>query len=393
MFFAMTYKYKTIHELATYAYLDARRHERCRLPQLEFEVDVERNIARLAGQLSSRTWRPGPMEWFVLDSPSIREVFAPAFRDRVVSHILFNLIAPIFERYFIHDSFSCRKGKGTLYGIQRFEHHIRSVTRNYTQPAWCLNIDISGYFMSIDRTRLYDIIWKILGKNRAKHPDEIDYDFADYLLRAFLFRDPVKDCKFVGRQNLIGLVPDNKSLFKQAAGIGLPIGDVGNQLNSNIYLNELDHFVKRELGARNYCRYVDDARILRADYGRLLEDKERVAEFLERELAMTLHPTKTSITDLYETNYFLGAAIKPYRRHAKNDTMGRLRAFVKEADAQLAEGADPLEILPVLNSRLGYLSHFDEWKALDRAIQGAPNLLRAFTFNKGYTKAKTINNR
>ena len=384
----MKYGYRDIHELTTLAYLDARRHERTTTAQLEFEVDQERNLARLASQLSCRNWKPGAMDWFVLNYPTIREVFAPAFRDRVVSHVLFNMIAPIFERYFIHDSFSCRKGKGTLYGIERFEHHIRSVTDNYRRDAWCLNIDISGYFMSIDRSRLYRIIWKTLDKNRERYPDEIDYDFADYLICSFLFRDPLEGCHFIGRRNLIHLVPSNKSLFTQEKGVGLPIGDVGNQLNSNIYLNELDHFVKRTLGVRNYCRYVDDARILRADYVRLLEDRDRVAEFLDRELALTLHPIKTKITSLYETNYFLGAAIKPHRRYVQNDSLRRFRKFIREADESLADGtATADDILPTLNARLGYLRHFDERMATRKALESAEHVLDTFAIYRDMKKA------
>ena len=151
----MRYTYKQIHALVTLAYLKAREEERSSISQLEFEVDLEREIGKLTRELYKRQWFPQSLDWFVNLDPTVREVFAPKFRDRVVSHVLFMMISPIFERYFVHDSFSCRVGKGTLVGIERLEHHIRSVTDNYRYEAWSLNYDISAYFMSIVRSILY----------------------------------------------------------------------------------------------------------------------------------------------------------------------------------------------------------------------------------------------
>lgn len=381
----MKYDYGKIHELVTRAYLDARRQERKTQAQLSFEVALEEGIASLSRDLSRRTWRPGPMRWFVLEQPTIREVFAPSFRDRVVSHVLFNLISPIFERYFIYDSFSCRKEKGTLFGIERFEHHIRSVSDNYRREAWCLNIDISGYFMSINRERLYKIIQRTLGKHREAFPGEVDYEFVDYLIRSYLYRDPTIDCVFVGKPKLVRLVPPGKSLFSQPEGTGIPIGDVGNQLNSNIYLNELDQFVKRELKARHYCRYVDDCRIIRDDYYALERDKERIQEFLQNELLLTLHPDKTCIKSVYDVNLFLGAAIRPWRRLARVETLKKFRGYIRHLEK--SSGFSPEEELPRLNSHLGYLAHFDEYREVKKTLDSAPAVLSKYKFDNNYSKA------
>ena len=385
----MNYDFKQIHEMVLEGYLKAREEERDKEAQLEFEVGLEKNINELTRDLYRRTWAPGPLRWFILLFPSVREVFAPQFRDRVVSHVLFAMIAPIFERFFIFDSHSCRKGKGTLAGIERFEHHIRSVTDNYRQQAFCLNLDISGYFMSIVRSRLYEIIWKTLGPYSMKHPDEVDYDFADYLISAFLFRDPLEGCIYVGDPALIGIVPPNKSLHGQKPGVGLPIGDVINQLNSNIYMNPFDQFVKRALKIHCYDRYVDDARILHRDYNYLVECKDRCAEFLDKELCLKLHPRKTVITDLYDTNYFLGAAVLPYRRYAINKTMSRFEAYIDALESDLKNGkpVDFSLVISCLNSRLGYLQHFDEKMYINRVIKGAPTVCKYFRFSPHYTKA------
>lgn len=389
---AVIFTFDIVHDLVTKAYLEARKNERNTPAQLEFELNLEENLNYLTYRLVNRLWRPSPLIWFILTFPSTREVFAPFFEDRIVSHLLFDLLSPVFERYFIYDSHSCRKGKGTLNGIERFEHHIRSVTDNYRLQAYCLNIDISGYFMSITRARLYDIIWITLGKFRTLFPDYTDYDFADYLISSFLFRDPLEGCIYIGNPELQKLVPPEKSMFHQKEGNGIPIGDVINQLNSNIYLNPFDQFVKRILKIKCYDRYVDDARALHREYEYLVECKERSEEFLNNELGLKLHPQKTTITDIYDTNYFLGAAILPYRRYANNKTMTRFDNFIQSLENDLKSGLpmDMTAALASLNSRLGYLQHFNEKHSIEKALAESPYVCQNFSFAPGYRKAKLL---
>ena len=385
----MKYTFQELHCLVTKAYLKARREERNTPPQLTFEMDLEHNLKEITHELYCRTWSPRPLDWFINLKPVVREVFAPHFRDRVVSHVIFFMISPIFERYFIYDSHSCRLGKGTLEGISRFEHNIRSITDNYTQDAWCLNIDISGYFMSIPRDKLYEVTWKTLRKYQAKFPDAIDYSLADYIIRTYLDRDPLYKCVYHGNPALKKLVPPQKSLWNQPKGIGIPIGDVKNQLDSNIYMNVCDQFIKRELKIHNYNRYVDDAKCLHRDREYLVECKERIGNFLNEELSLTLHPNKTTITNLYDTTYFLGAAILPYRRYAKNDSLGRFKAYIESLENALILG-EPLDykkVVACLNSRLGYLQHFNEINMINKVISNSPNVQDVFSFTAEYKKA------
>ena len=390
LFSTMTYTYDQIHDLVCDAYLKAREHERSKEAQLAFEVDQENEVRRLADELYGRQWTPGPLNWFVLLEPSVREVFAPQFRDRVVSHVLFNLIAPVFERYFIYDSFSCRTGKGTLVGIKRFEHHIRSITDNYRHEAYCLNGDITGYFMSIVRARLYDRIWEVLGGYKRRNPDALDYGFIEYLTSTFLFRDPLEGCIYKGNPNLQKLVLPGKSLRGKPEGVGIPIGDVLNQLNSNIYMDTADQFAKRLLHLVHYLRYVDDLKGLHRDYNYLVYCRDQLGEFLEKELSLTLHPRKTTITSVMEeTNYFLGAAVRPYRRCIQDKAAERYNNYILDIEELLEKGAplDLDQVLSSLNSRLGYLHHFNEYKMTEKAIRQAPRLREVFQFTPTYSKA------
>ena len=126
------------------AYYDARRNKRNTINQLAFEIRLEDNLLRLYHALQNRTYVPGRSVAFIIEKPVKREVFAASFADRVIHHLYFNYVNEIFERTFIDDSYSCRKGKGTIYGIQRLEHHIRSCSQNSRRSVMCSNSIYQG---------------------------------------------------------------------------------------------------------------------------------------------------------------------------------------------------------------------------------------------------------
>ncbi|MBR3303644.1 MAG: RNA-directed DNA polymerase, partial [Bacteroidales bacterium] len=156
------------------AYFDARYTKRNSRSQLGFELCYESNLFVLAEQLQNRSYTLSPGKCFITDIPVKREIYASLFKDRVVHHLLFNYLAPLFEKQFIYDSYSCRVGKGTLFGVKRFDHHLRSVTENYTKQAYILQLDIRGYFMSINRAKLYEIIQRRLGRCSKKDLEGLD---------------------------------------------------------------------------------------------------------------------------------------------------------------------------------------------------------------------------
>ena len=111
------------------AYLDCRKRKTRTLNHLLFFENLEANLLQLESELTSRTYKPGRSIAFVVEKPKIREIFAADFRDRVVHHLLFNFLAPIFEPIFIHDSWACRKGKGTHRAMFRIRNFIRALER------------------------------------------------------------------------------------------------------------------------------------------------------------------------------------------------------------------------------------------------------------------------
>ncbi|MDE5906371.1 MAG: hypothetical protein K2G66_01890 [Alistipes sp.] len=140
------------------AYYDARQNKRNTLSQLRFEMNLEDNLMELYHEIDERRYHVGRSICFMTNIPVKREIFAADFRDRVVHHLLCNYVSPLFERTFITDSYSCRKGMGTHFGIGRLEHHIRSCSNNYQWKSYLLKLDIQGYFMNINRELLFNII-------------------------------------------------------------------------------------------------------------------------------------------------------------------------------------------------------------------------------------------
>lgn len=100
------------------AYYDARKNKRNSNSSLGFELEYEKSLVKLFWEINERRYNPSPHSAFIIDKPIKREVFASEFRDRIVHHLIFNYINPIFDPLFINDSYSCRINKGTLYGVK-----------------------------------------------------------------------------------------------------------------------------------------------------------------------------------------------------------------------------------------------------------------------------------
>jgi len=144
------------------AYYECRKNKRSTANALAFELAYESNLLALFEEIRSGTYRVGKSIAFIVNRPVKREIFAGDFRDRIVHHLIIRKLNPIFEKIFIHDSYSCREGKGTLFGVRRIDGFIRSATENYVRDAYILKLDIQGFFMNIDRGILLDRLSRII---------------------------------------------------------------------------------------------------------------------------------------------------------------------------------------------------------------------------------------
>jgi len=334
------------------AYRDARRNKRGTANQLKFERNLEAGLLSLERELLDFSYEIKPSVCFINELPIKREIVAADFRDRVIHHFLYNRIYQIFDRKFIYDSYSCRLGKGTLFGINRARRFLRSCGAGARAAGfgggpggiWVLRLDIQGFFMAIDRGILYDLLIKGLG-------GRID-PLTHFIIRKIVFNDPLKDAFYRSPPGAWDDLPRDKSLMGSPPNCGLPIGNLTSQLFANVYLNPLDHFVKRDLKINFYGRYVDDMILIHSDRQVLLDAISRIREFLSKELRLTLHPRKIKLQSAAKGFAFLGAYIYPHKILAGRRVVKNFRGCVYGPDSDVGRQCCRVQ------SYLGLMLHF-----------------------------------
>ena len=298
------------------AYQDCRRHKTNSINHLLFAEHLEQHIIELESELINRTYKPGRSIAFIVTAPKVREIFAADFRDRVVHHLLYNFIAPYFERQFIYDSWACRPQKGTHGAVRRVQGFMHKIKRLETMRHYYLQMDIRSFFTSIDKTLLYNMLAKKI------HNKEVLW-----LAGVIIFHDCARDIapKLQSNPKLFKQLPPDKSLFRVPSGVGLPIGNLTSQFFANIYLNELDQFVKHHLKAKYYCRYVDDFVILGENKDTLDQYRHQICTFLMERLNLQAHPKKQIIQSIGSGMDFLGYIIRPQYILVRRRVVGQWR--------------------------------------------------------------------
>lgn len=261
-------------------------------------------------ELVDGSYLPGTSVCFVVTRPKPREVWAADFRDRIVHHLLYNRISDRFHSSFISDSCACIPGRGTLYGARRLERKIRSITQNWSQPAYYLKLDMANFFVSINKNILRDLLFK-----------KITEPWVMWLAETILFHDPRTNVTIKGSPELLKLIPPYKSLFNQPDHLGLPIGNLSSQFFANVYLDSLDQYVKHQIGARHYIRYVDDMILLHESPQWLNAAKENIDAFSRKRLGLYLNPRKTILQPIHRGVDFVGQIIKPWRSVLRKTTL------------------------------------------------------------------------
>lgn len=263
---------------------------------IEFEKDLKENLLELQSELLFHTYQPKPLKTFILRDPKTRKICVSDFRDRVIHHALCNIIEPIFERTFIYDSHANRKGKGTLKAIKRFDFFKRKVSKNNIKTCFILKADVKHYFQEVN----HEILLKIIKKK-------------------------IKDKKVLWLiQTLLTNHPRERERENEKPK-GMPLGNLTSQFFANVYLDKLDQFVKHKLRVKYYIRYVDDFVILHKSKKKLREYKTEIEGFLQKTLALQLHPDKSRILPLHQGTEFLGLKIFPYHKLLKKKNWRKFR--------------------------------------------------------------------
>ena len=242
---------------------------------------------------------------FLVYEPTIREVFCADFRDRIVQHFVYNELNPVIEKVLIKDTCSCRLGKGTDYAIRRLGRFVRRETKNYTAQAYYLKLDLSGFFMSINRQKLLDMVMELIRhKYRGQYKEVLEY-----LVPIIILSDVTSHAQRICSPEEWKKLPARKTLFGNSNG--MPIGNICSQLFANLYLSPLDHLVKCSLGCSSYVRYVDDMAIIERSRSKLDDVLNRIEKFLPQ-YNMRINRKKTYIKDIKYGVSFLGIDVKPF---------------------------------------------------------------------------------
>ena len=344
------------------AYYECRKNKRRTVNALAFELNFEQEIIRLWKEINSGKYKIGRSIAFIVQEPVQREVFAADFRDRIVHHLLIDKLNPLFEEDFRDESYSCRVGRGVLYGVKSIASAIEACSEGYTHDCWVLKLDIRSFFMSIDKTILYRMLHEFISE-KYHCPDK---RIVLRLVQQVVFYNPEEHCVIKGRRSDWNGLPCHKSLFWSSRNCGLPIGNLTSQIFANFYLNRLDKFVTEELGFKYYGRYVDDFVLIHRDKAILLEARRKISGFLQKNLKLQLHPQKVYLQHYSKGVRFIGAFIKPKRiyigNRSKSNLYQKIYALLPQLAGSLTQLLDNLQAFAAsVNSYLGFMRHYNTY--------------------------------
>lgn len=359
---AFEVEYVSFEELYN-AYQDCLKRKRGTKNAREFLIDEEEKLSKLYYELNSKTYEVGKSITFIVDRPVHREVFAADFRDRIVHHLIINRTLQYFEEEFDIDSYSCREGKGTEYGIQRCYRHMQEISNNFKDKAYVIKCDLKSFFMTISKDNLYKKLCDML--DVKMRDNDRDMEYTKYLMKLVVYDNPHKKCIFRSPKCKWELLPKSKSLFNTDDNYGLPIGNLTSQIFANFYLNDFDRFVKDELGCKHYGRYVDDFYIFTKDNNEIGYILSKCREKLST-LGVTLHPNKVYVQEIHKGLNFIGATIKPNRIYIGKRTKGKFKETMRHhyewLIKTLSQGEEPTNydiayFVASVNAYLGFMKH------------------------------------
>lgn len=278
----------------------------------EFALNLSKNVYALHLELKNKTYTHGSYKAFKINDPKPRDIHKATVKDRLLHHVIYQVLCPYFEKKFIYDSYSCRDEKGTHKAVDRFQYFARKVSHNHRQTTWVLKCDIKKFFANID----HDILMKISRRHLA------DQDILSLL------------------QNVIDSFPK-----------GLPLGNLTSQLLVNVYMNEFDQYIKHELKVKYYIRYADDFVVLSDNQNYLETILLVVNSFLQEKLKLEMHPKKVFIKTFSSGVDFLGWINFPTHKVLRTSTKKRMFKKVNEKNK---------------SSYLGMLKHGNTWKLREK---------------------------
>lgn len=285
-----------------------------------FTMYDDLNMVRLWQDLKYGRYRMGKYICFKVYEPKERIVYAPRVRDKIVQFAVHNIIKEIYDKTFIKHSYACQDDRGTLAAVNQLQKNLRTCARIY-EDAWIVKFDVSKYFYSIN----HSILKKLLRK-------KITCKKTLWLLDLIIDSSPDR--------------------------AGIPLGNITSQDFANIYLNELDQYVKRFLQVRYYVRYMDDAVIIVNSREKAVEIKKKIEEFVAEHLDLQANPKKTQIFPIKQGVNAYGYKIYTTHRLIREESKRAMKRRIKAMDRKLKSGDLELrKVRQAVDSWLGHARH------------------------------------
>lgn len=327
--------FANLHE----AWRKAAKGKRSIATVASFEYALEDELFALQRELLTQHYQPGAYRSFYIQDPKLRLISAAPFRDRVVHHALCNVIEPLFERTFIGDSYANRLGKGTHRALDR----AQAWAQNYDYVLQC---DLKQFFPSIDHALL---------------KQTLDRKIADPKAR-WLYNQIIDSGAGINAEAYEMVWFQDDDLFAAFRPRGLPIGNLTSQFWANVYLNQLDQFVKRNLRCKPYLRYVDDFLLFSNSKTQLWQWRTEINDFLAS-LRLKMHMHRSTVFPVKNGIPVLGFQVYPFYKRVKTRNA---RAFSRRLKTNLRHYArqeiDKATLDARINGWVAHVAHGQTWK-------------------------------
>lgn len=297
-----------------------------------FWFDLETEVLRLQEELTTGVWQPRPYRVFTIYELKPRQICASDLRDRVVHHAICRVLDPVFERRLIEDTYACRRGKGSHAAVKRAQVFSR-------RSDYFLQCDVSKYFASIDHRTMKGLYRQMIGDQRLLGVLDRIVDHA-----------------------VPGHLP----------GCGMPIGNLTSQYFANLYLGELDHYIKERLRIRSYVRYMDDWLVFSNDKPELYRHLWEIRHFLDERLQLTLKERAVRIAPVCEGITFLGFQVYRGMIRLGSGKLARVRRTIRHLEKMCQAGLIDEEALSrSVSSMLGHWSQASTMAVRRQLVDGS----------------------
>ncbi len=311
---------------------------------LRFEMNLENNIVNLINSIKKGTYKIGDYRSFIVKEPKVREIQALPYRDRLVQQwYVEEFIKPYFIPRFIKDSYACITNRGTHNAVNAIQKYMRII--NFHNPDyWILKCDVKKFFYSIHPDILYNILSKrIKDKDLLKFSKILIYDKRD--------KEP----------------------------IGIPIGNYSSQFFANIYLNELDYFIKHKLHIKYYVRYMDDFVLLTNSKKECKEYLQIIKDFLYENLKLELNHKSRYYPSHFGLN-FCGYKIWPTHRLLRTNSKKKIKRKVATFNKLWSKNQlDLRKAQATMNSWFAHASHCNSYKLQQNIIRKSKFIFSQYT--------------